>query len=224
MLILDLIIKDILIQKKTIIYAFLCSILLSISFSSLRIIGLGLYVLCPMMTAYFFISYAVTYDDKNKSEVLLNSLPIKRADIVISKYISLFVFAVIGVIFSIIIGFIWKITWIPIDVVSISLVNIVLVFMSVCIMGAIFFPPYFKFGFLKTRIFNMLIFMALFFLPLNAVPFAIENPNNPFVQKISYFINNTSSFTQNSLALATGVIFFVISLMISICIYNNKEF
>ena len=107
---------------------------------------------------------------------------------------------------------------------SISLLDIVLVLTSVCIFSSIFFPVYFKFGFIKMNFFNVILVMLIVFIPTTAIEYASSNPTNILVQKITYFINNTSSLTQNSLALIIGLIFFLISLMISIHIYNNKEF
>jgi ABC-2 type transport system permease protein len=221
---LNLIVKDILIQKKTLLYALLYAILAPIVFSSMKPIGLGLYVLPPMAITYMFISFAVSYDEKNKSEIILNSLPIERNDIVISKYISTFVFAILGIIFSILIGFIGKTAGLSMFTRLISLMDIVLVLTSVCILSSIFFPVYFKFGYIKMNLFNVIILMLIMILPTTVFEYFTENPNNILVQNISYFINNTSSFTQNSLILLTGLILFLISLMISIRIYNSKEF
>lgn len=220
----NLVIKDIAIQKKTLLYALLYAIIAPIAFFSMAPSGFGLYVLPPMATAYLFISFAVNYDEKNKSEIVLNSLPIKREDIVISKYISVFVFAILGIIYSIIIGFIGKFTGLQVFARSISLLDIVLVLTSACIFSSIFFPVYFKFGYVKMNLFNVVLAMLFIFLPSVAIGYATENPNNIFVRKINYFINNTSSFTQNSLALLVSLIFFLISLMISMHIYKNKEF
>ncbi|MBZ9684864.1 ABC-2 transporter permease [Clostridium estertheticum] len=219
----NLIIKDIAIQKKTLLYALLYAIFAPIAFFSMGP-SVALYVLPPMGITYIFISIAVSYDEKNKSEIVLNSLPIKRDDIVISKYISVFVFATIGIIYSILIGFMGKATGLPMFTRSISLLDIVIVLTSVCIFTSIFFPMYFKFGYIKMNFFNVLLMMLFFFVPTWAIDYATKNPNNIFVQKFTYFINNTSSFTQNSLALIIGLIFFLISLMISIRIYKNKEF
>jgi len=221
---LNLIIKDILIQKKIFLYVLLCSILLPICFYSFNLVGLVLYVLVPISTTYSFINYGITYDDKNKSEIILNSLPLNRADIVISKYLSIFGFAVIGIIYSIVIGFIGKSAGLSMFTSSISLVNIISVLTSVCIFGAIFFLTYFKFGYMKSRIFNTVIFVAMLFFPMEAIPFATRNPNNILVQKFNYFIVNTSGFMLNSLALIVGLIIFLVSLLISIRIYNNKEY
>ncbi|MBU3146169.1 ABC-2 transporter permease [Clostridium sp. CF012] len=220
----NLIIKDIAIQKKTLLYALLYAIFAPIAFSSMEPSGFVLYVLPPMAITYIFISFAASYDEKNKSEIILNSLPLKRDDIVISKYLSIFVFAIIGIIYSILIGFIGKATGLPMFTRSISFLDIVSVLTAVCIFSSMFFPVYFKFGYIKMNFFNVILFMSFLFIPSAAIEYATENPNNIFVQKITYFINNTSSFTHNSLALIIGLIFFLISLMISIRIYKNKEF
>lgn len=220
----NLIIKDIAIQKKTLLYALLYAIFAPIALSSMGPSSFVLYVLPPMAITYIFISFAASYDEKNKSEIILNSLPLKRHDLVISKYISIFVFAIIGIIYSILIGFIGKATGLPMFDMSISLLDIVLVLTSVCIFSSIFFPVYFKFGYIKMNFFNVVLVMLIIFVPSTAIEYATKNTNNILVQKFNYFINNTSSFTQNSLALIIGLIFFLISLMISIRIYKNKEF
>lgn len=221
---LNLIIKDILIQKKSIIYALLYTAFMSISMSSAFPSGFGLYVMCPMVITYLFITVAVQYDDKNKSEVIINSLPLIRADIVMSKYISTFVFGFLGISCSIFVGFLGNAIGLSMFHGSISLLNIVLVIMSICTFSSIYYPVYFKFGVTKMKIFTIVIFMIFFFVPMNAMNYVIENPNNFFVQRFNYFINNNSSLTINSLAVITGLIFFLISLISSIHIYNNKEF
>ncbi|MBU3155589.1 ABC-2 transporter permease [Clostridium estertheticum] len=220
----NLIIKDILIQKKTIIYALLYAAFVFVCFSTIFPNGFGLYVMSPMVITYLYITLAVQYDDKNNSEVILNSLPLKRSDIVISKYMSIFVFGIIGIICSTLVGAIGNATGRLKFIGSISLLDIVLVIMSICIFSSIYYPVYFKFGVAKIKIFTMVIFMIFFFVPMNAMSYVIKNPNNFFVQKFNYFINNTSTLTQNFIALTIGLIIFMISLMISIHIYNNKEF
>ena len=215
---LNLIIKDIVIQKKTFLYAFLFTIVASTDFLFMNMNpnSFNLYVFSPIVISYMFVNFALSYDDKNKSEIALNSLPIKRNDIVIAKYISIFAFAAIGIIYSIIIGFIGKIAGLSMFTTTITLKNVVTILTYTCIFNLILFPIYFKIGFIKTQIFTVvLLFLTMI---------AFSNPNNIVEQKFTQFINNTSSLTQNSLAPIIGLIFFMISLMLSIRIYNNKEF
>lgn len=221
---LNLLRKDIIIQKKTFLIAFLYTILFSITFSSFKPIGLGLYVVAPIVVAYTFITNAIDYDEKNKCEIILNSLPLKRTDIVISKYISIFIFVIIGIIYSILIGVIGKMTGLPFYNISVSLSDIVLVLTSTCVYCSIFFPFNFKFGVIKMKIINTLLFMLSIFLPTIGFNCATTNSNNILVQKFNYFLNNTSRLTQDSLVIIIGLVFLLISLIISIRIYNNKEF
>ncbi|MBU3213517.1 ABC-2 transporter permease [Clostridium estertheticum] len=220
----NLIIKDILIQKKTLLFTFFYTIVISICFYSANPSDLGLYVLAPILNTYMHIINAVNYDDKNNSEIVLNSLPLNREDVVIAKYISIFVFAIIQITYAILIGLIGKATGLSIYNVSISLFDIGSVFASIGIFSAIFFPLYFKFGAIKMRIFNTILFIIIFIVPMNGISYVIENPNNVFVHKVNLFINNTSSLTINSVVLITGLILFMISLTVSIHIYNKKEF
>jgi ABC-2 type transport system permease protein len=221
---LNLIIKEIAIQKKTLLYTFLYTIFSPFAFFAMGQSDFSLFVLSPLGVTYMFTTFATSYDDKNKSEIVLNSLPLKRNDIVISKYISTLLYAFIGFVYSILIGSIGKATGLPMFTRSISLLDIVFVLTTVCIFSSLFFPAYFKFGFIKTKIFDTLLLMLIVVLPSLAIQYANTNPNNVTVQEINYLITNTSSFTQSSLALITGLILFLISLMISIHIYNNKEF
>lgn len=53
---------------------------------------------------------------------------------------------------------------------------------------------------------------------------ALRNGNNIMIQKIYYSIINTTSLPINYLVLIIGLVMFLISLMISLHIYDNKEF
>lgn len=66
--------------------------------------------------------------------------------------------------------------------------------------------------------------MLIMILPTTAFDYFAQNPNNAFVQKINYVMVNTSSVILNLLTLTVGLTFFLMSLMISMCIYNSKEF
>lgn len=213
----NLIIKDIVIQKNTFLYALLFTMVISTNFLFMNTgsNGVSLYMFSPIAINYMFINFALSYDDKNKSQIVLNSLPLKRNDLVISKYISIFVFAAIGIIFSIVIGFIGKTAGLPMFTTSISLNNVVIVLSLTCILNSMLFPIYFKFGSIKTQIFTA----VLLTLPI----FVLNSPNNIMPPKLMHFINNSSSLTLISLALITSLVFILISLIISIHIYNKKE-
>lgn len=216
---INLVIKDILIQKKTFLFALFYTIVAATGFFTMKGNGFVLYELSPMVIIYMFITYAASYDDKNKSELVLNSLPIKREQIVISKYISAFVFAAIGVIYSILVGFIVKTTGIVFTR-SISLFDVVSVLAFVCIYSSIYFAMYFKFGAVKANQIIVIVIILFSFIPL----LVFANGNDNVLTKMYYFIIRTTSLSINSLALMIGLILNLISLVISIRLYKNKEF
>jgi hypothetical protein len=95
----NLLIKDLLIQKKSLWYLLFYILILLLVFTSTSMdgdIAVVLYATCTCFIGYLLIAGACSYDEQNRSEVFLNSLPITRKDIVLSKYLSIFVYAVIG--------------------------------------------------------------------------------------------------------------------------------
>ena len=98
----------------------------------------------------------------------------------------------------------------------INFYDIVKVLTTVCIFNSIIFPVYFKFGAIKTQILTVILLL---------IPMLIfTNPDSALIEKLSYFINNTSSLGQVFFALMIALIFFSISLIISLKIYSKKEF
>jgi len=59
-----------------------------------------MYILGIIMLVFISVIYSIGYDDKNKSEVVLNSFPIDRVDIVRGKYVTLIIFILIGSVFT----------------------------------------------------------------------------------------------------------------------------
>ncbi|MCY9518029.1 ABC-2 transporter permease [Paenibacillus apiarius] len=86
----NLILKDILIQKKIIIFYIATIILYLLVDTSLVLIG--------FIYSVVFIMNAYSYDEKDNANILLNSLPYTRKEIVCSKYIGALIFTSIFII------------------------------------------------------------------------------------------------------------------------------
>ena len=86
---LRLVIKDILIQKKTFYW---CTYLFDICYFAFQGLEGNAYTAAIVAFSYLMVMGAFSHDDKNKSDIMLNSLPIKRkysngkAYIIISLY------------------------------------------------------------------------------------------------------------------------------------------
>ena len=108
------------------------------------------YILAAVSVTYIFIQYSCAIEDRNNSERILNSLPISKKSIVLSKYFSLMIFSIIAVILSIVSGYIIsKLDFIKVELIGI--IDIVTIFFIVSILAGLYFPVYYKFGYIKGK-------------------------------------------------------------------------
>ena len=89
----QLIKKDFMIQKKTLMLSMILMAFFAMSFAAFESAGL---VMSVVAFSYLFVQGASAIEDKSNSDVLLVSLPIKRTTIVLAKYLSIYVFAALG--------------------------------------------------------------------------------------------------------------------------------
>ncbi|MEH6931709.1 MULTISPECIES: ABC-2 transporter permease [Bacillus] len=98
----QLVLKDMMLQRKLGFAYLICLFFLAIvDFSSdsfLTTFSMFIPVLGMMLS--------MSYENKNKSEMLVNSLPFQRKEIVIAKYIFVSILVVLGGIFSLVVGLI----------------------------------------------------------------------------------------------------------------------
>ena len=178
-----------------------------------------LYVLGIIILIFVSVIYTNGYDDKYKSEIILNSFPIARRNIVRGKYTTLVIYIIIGcsavLIFTNIIlklgiitngrsASIWN---------AIFAANISLIFYS------IYYPFYFKLG-EGLRSFNTILWILMTVSP------AIISKSFKKLEEIGYLgkILSIDINKINLYLLIFALIMFYISLQISKKIYMGKEF
>jgi ABC-2 type transport system permease protein len=220
----DLIRKDFLVQKNIFLFGLLYTVFGAFVFEEMVPGGGALYMVVPYATIYLLVMYACGYDAKNNAEVILNSLPVTRVEIVIAKYLSALAFMAVGILFAIMIGTIGFYTGFPKIERLVSFNDMIVVFISGMVFVSIFYPLYFKFGLEKMRMVNIVLFMLLFFAPNLITSIVAENPDNGIVRAILTFLNDTPSWLLKACSLFAGIIFYLLSLFVSIKVYRNKEF
>lgn len=98
----QLVLKDMMLQRKLGFISFICLLFLTIvDFWSDNVL-MTLSITIPILGTI----WSTSYEARNKSEKILNSLPCDRKDIVIAKYIFVSVLVVLGVFFSLLVGLI----------------------------------------------------------------------------------------------------------------------
>ena len=178
-----------------------------------------LYVLGIIILIFVSVIYTNGYDDKYKSEIILNSFPIDRRNIVRGKYITLVIYIIIAcsavLIFTNIIFKLGIITngrsaniWNAIFATNISL-----------IFYSIYYPFYFKLG-EGLRSFNTILWILMTVSP------AIISKSFKKLEEIGYLgkILSIDINKINLYLLIFSLIMFYISLQISKRIYMGKEF
>lgn len=220
---INLILKDILIQKKSLLYALFYGIFALIAFPS-TMTARGAYMFGGISIAYLLIIYSNGYDEKNKSEVILNSLPVRRDSIVTAKYASVLIFFILGVVITGIEGLVITTLNIIPSMRFIALSDVLSVFISVGLMYSVYYPLYFKFGSLKLKIFNIVLYMLFLFVPNIIVTTIEENPNSNFALKIISVLEKNPIWMLQCFTVIIVMIALIISMEISIKIYRNKEF
>ena len=155
---------------------------------------------------------------------MLNSLPISRRDIVLAKYLSIFVYMGLAILAYMGSSLLVKALRIPIDVVLLSLEGVTTAFLIVALMSSIYLPIIFKFGYIKAKLFNLVMFLFFFFVPT----IIVNLYNNPRYHH--YFVNFFQEFVSWKnwqialLLIAFSLLILSISYSISVSIYKKREF
>lgn len=220
---LALVYKDIICQKKRLWLILLYSAFMHLAFFSLP--DLGAYVAATIGVVYIFVLGACALEEKNRSDVLTNSLPISRGTIVKARYLTGIFFQLAGIGASILTG-----TIIHYFGFSRSLVNLeMLVAMVVApmLLWSLYYPVYFKFGYVKSRYYHVAVFMLAVFGPsllLEAAAGRIGQDLLPGYLIWFFRIANLHDLVFLASLLFMGFLLCLISLALSIRFYRGREF
>lgn len=218
---INLIKKDLKLSIKVNIFAVIYALFISASglIADNSIMANTLYVLGIVILTFIAVIFTNGYDDKNRSEVVFNSLPLDRRNIVTGKYISLLIF------FSISSGAVIAFTNIlPIlGIVDIGnsagVQNVILAANIVLLFYSIYYPIYFKVGG-GLRTFNAVLWMALMIGPaMIGKGFKALDQRGLLDKMMNIDLN-----TINLYLFGITIVIYYISLQISKGIYMRREF
>ncbi|HSH36473.1 ABC-2 transporter permease [Schnuerera sp.] len=178
-----------------------------------------LYVLGMIILIFMLVIYTNGYDDKYKSEIIINSFPVDRQDIVKGKYLTLILFIILGSGIVLLFTKIISVLNIVDNNMSASLWNALFVTNISLIFYSIYYPFYFKIG-EGIRSFNMILWIVILIGPSIISKFMKKLEAIGQLEKImSININKLNIYL-----LVFSLIMFYISLQISKKIYLKREF
>jgi hypothetical protein len=167
------------------------------------------------MLAMFFTFGTAAHEDKNNSHVLLNSLPVARKEIVTAKYVFHIAFGIclVGLtfIYRTVIGALPKDAALWQYVIA---VTVIVWFVSV------FFPMYFWLGPRFVQI-GMIVLLIVMF---TALPMVYNLGVKHNFWGIPDFIQSLPRFLLFVFATAVTIVFLIVSRLISVWLYERKQF
>ncbi|WP_062197648.1 ABC-2 transporter permease [Massilibacterium senegalense] len=212
--------KDILIQKKVVTLAIFMMLFFAVTLSPM---GPGATIVGILTVTYMFVLGASATEDKNKSDIILVSLPIKKQTIVLAKYLSVYVFATYAILLYAIIYFGVQLLHIPFDM-SFTQSGIISTLFIITVFFAISFPMIFKYGYLKAKTPNLILFFILVFGGTALVNNLDQLSNWTFIQNTVTFLSERTETQLLLLLLPIAFVILVISYFISLRFYQEREF
>lgn len=205
--------KDFLIQKRNLLVCVIIALLMSVAWSNMGDLG---FLMGTVVVSYLLIFGAIAIEDKNNSDILLVSLPISRSKIVLAKYVSVYIIGVFALIINWLVN---RVTQTVMEVLtlshSISPVRFTQVFEALGILSifvAIAFPLIFRYGYLKARMINLVLFF-LFVLGTTSIADSIESLGL-----------NLSTENQFVLMVVAVILLLAISIWLSANFYRKREY
>ena len=171
-----------------------------------------LFGLSILLTLY----QVMAYEDNNGINYLISFLPVKRSEYVLSRYLlgigSLLLSIIVIYIVHLVSTQINPLKEVPIKILlPISITSAILA-MSVII------PLVLKFGINKGRVFMSIIIMVIAMAPISIISYISKNPK--MIDNIMNIINNIGL---PIIAILINIVMILISICISIKLYQNKE-
>lgn len=220
---LKLIIKDFLLQKKMLYFNLAYSFFVLIVFKGSTFSGTS-YIMGAVAVTYMCVLGASAYDDKNKSDVILNSLPYRRKQIVAAKYFGVLAFLVMSIFTIGILGAVMKGVGLPFPERYISFTDIVGALVSLSLLSSLYFPFYFRFGYITSRLFNVIFFMVVFFAPPLMIDFLKQRYNKETIEQALTALSGQPDWLVGGLFVILAFIIMFCSYSISHKFYQRREF
>lgn len=212
-----LIIKDILIQKKTICLCVACIVLVPM-FARTNTPLQGVFWLLAI--AWYSLSIGAFFqDDKSKSETVINSLPLSKMEIVAARYLASLVFYIYGMLIMLAGYALLRIVGPP-SPISMPWISLFLRGLAaITLLASLLFPVYFKLGIHRAR--GLVFFMFFLFYPLFFwLPGQLSKPKPDWIEALL----GLPDALKAGLAVAFCAGLTSLSMLLSVKLYRTREF
>ncbi|MBB6444539.1 ABC-2 transporter permease [Bacillus benzoevorans] len=206
-------------QKKSFAFALLLMLFFSFTLSNLGPTGITIGIIT---IAYQLGLGASALEDKNNSDIILISLPIKKKTIVLSKYLSIFVYLLYAVLGFSCLYLAVNLFAIPYEI-PLTKAGVVSAIASGIIFFSITYPLIFRFGYLKSKMPNFFLFFVLILGGTAAAVNLFYNEQSVLGQKLAQFLEGAGAMFTVIFLFGLAIIW-TVSYLISLRFYTKREF
>lgn len=218
----NLVLKDLLIQKKI-----SKDLIVSVIFFMFIFQFLGatcIYVITPYVFTNSFITTSCGYGEKNDVDRMLSSLPVSRVEMVFSKYLSIFIFVILGIAITAVFAAIDKLSGLSNINRFMNLDDITIAFVFNAFFSSIYIPIYICRGYLKSqwvsKSLNYFIFLCLVIIVV-ILTLVGDGTAKESIMNFMYLPN--IQLFMFIIGLCFSIILVLISIVISMKLYLNRD-
>ncbi|OPJ64133.1 ABC-2 transporter permease [Clostridium oryzae] len=222
---LKLVLKDLLIQKApmknpvTNIAANILFVVVAQFFSAACA-----YIVTPFIFTYSLLVYSCGFGEKNEVDVMLNSLPVARKEVVYSKYISGALFFIIGLVFTTVVCTLIKMTGLSNMKSYIKIQYIILGIIFSAVYCSVYIPMYLWRGNTKSQPANNILTIVIFLSIVVVVLITTFIDNGTAKSSIMELAaSQRFKFWGTAVSLVSSILMICISLIISLKVYVNRD-
>lgn len=218
---LQLVFKDIAIQKRSLLFAMGYMLFFLAIFQSQPHM---MYSAAMVASTYILVMGGFALDDQAMADTFLNSLPVTRKKLVGAKYLSLVLFFLFGTVCYILLYQLLQLTGWSIQMGAITPENLVGAVVAVSLINAIYFPILFRIGYHRAKIFNFLLFFGIFFGSSFVLRKMQENAAPETLRQLERFLSQQPDILLAGLFLAVVAVLLLISFGLSLYFYKRRDF
>lgn len=157
---LNLLIKDIMLLKKTILIGFIYIAVMALAFNGTT--GPAMFTASTFAVAFLLIQTPCAHDDKSRAEPMLLSLPVRRDTVVSAKYAAVALYTLIAAAQYLLVYGAVKLTGLPFHMAGVTVESAAGLLLVAVLFASIFYPLFFRLGYMKMRYVNIFLFAGLF--------------------------------------------------------------
>ena len=219
---LSLIKKDLIVLRRMIIFAAGYSVFIFLAFSN-PVFRPFIYIMGAVVIGYIFVLSVIQAEFKNNSDVILNSLPVSRKDIVSARFVSIFILTALALAILGSVGLILRVLPLPLEVPIITLRDALISLGLIVLMSALFLPAYHLTAGKWLQILNIIFFMVVFFAPATITQILVEHTDKAWALNLVEFHMNTP-WLLPSLSAAVLALMLLLSFTLTLIIYRKRDF